>query len=599
VTTYRLFPATSGPASIAGSANPIVVGVVFAVKGGTAKWFRGYWWWVTATGMASTVKCALWSASPTAHGGSGDIVVPGSVVTSGALAPGWNFIPLSSPIQLAPSLDPGNSTTGSAYIAAIAPDGGFAATTSQFNSGDPYSGGIVSGPLAAYSGTTGSLPAPYSLGQGLYTTAGGDPSTSMPNQTDSSGDHATNFWVDVELDDENAGYAGSFRGLPGKGDANGSTGSDADVPYVGAVEGDLDVPCESNFVHCFVPNNASAAAGLPTAVGVWDIATQALVASIMSPSWTTESGGAVTIGTYGQWIKAAFDPGVIVAAGSYRIGVYNSNGAAGSWLAKDATTSYWSAGVGSNGITNGPLTFPDQSSAQPAAYYPGSGTGAAGGQPVFAYSGSFVFPDFTTGLNPAQNYWIDWEVTPVPSYSGTGDAAITLAATGTGTGHHAGTGSGALSLTASGAGSSARHGTSDAAVTLDATAAGTSARAGTGIAAVALAATATGVPHKAGTGVAMLALAGLGTVPPPPKPVGSWWGLDTILKESRQEFDAYWDRPPLDCPVCGQPLVNAPSTPAGSGVELYCNYAGDHQYHWPRDRDVPVRMDSGSSGGWS
>ncbi|MGH3402668.1 MAG: hypothetical protein ACRDRJ_09200 [Streptosporangiaceae bacterium] len=70
---------------------------------------------------------------------------------------------------------------------------------------------------------------------------------------------------------------------------------------------------------------------------------------------------------------------------------------------------------------------------------------------------------------------------------------------------------------------------------------------------------------------------------------GSWWGLDAVLKESREEFEAFVSRPPMACPVCGQPLVQAPATPSGSGVELYCNYAGDHQFYYPRDWHPPSR----------
>lgn len=74
---------------------------------------------------------------------------------------------------------------------------------------------------------------------------------------------------------------------------------------------------------------------------------------------------------------------------------------------------------------------------------------------------------------------------------------------------------------------------------------------------------------------------------------GGWWGLHSVFEQSRQEFDAYWSNPPVACPICGQPLVNAPSTKSGSGIELYCNYAGDHEFQYPRDWNPPVRLDSG------
>lgn len=72
-----------------------------------------------------------------------------------------------------------------------------------------------------------------------------------------------------------------------------------------------------------------------------------------------------------------------------------------------------------------------------------------------------------------------------------------------------------------------------------------------------------------------------------------WWGLHSVFEESRQEFDAYWSRPPADCPVCGEPLMPGPSTAAGAGVELYCRYGGGHEFIYPRDWHPPVRLDSG------
>ena len=74
-----------------------------------------------------------------------------------------------------------------------------------------------------------------------------------------------------------------------------------------------------------------------------------------------------------------------------------------------------------------------------------------------------------------------------------------------------------------------------------------------------------------------------------------WWGLHSVFEQSRQEFEAFISRPPLACPFCGEPLKQAPSTKSGSGIELYCDYAGDHQYRYPQDYQPPVRLDSGGS----
>lgn len=67
---------------------------------------------------------------------------------------------------------------------------------------------------------------------------------------------------------------------------------------------------------------------------------------------------------------------------------------------------------------------------------------------------------------------------------------------------------------------------------------------------------------------------------------GSWWTLDGIFKDSRFEFDAYVSRPPSACPDCGEPLINAPATKAGSGCQLYCKYDG---FQYPRDWITPSR----------
>jgi hypothetical protein len=72
---------------------------------------------------------------------------------------------------------------------------------------------------------------------------------------------------------------------------------------------------------------------------------------------------------------------------------------------------------------------------------------------------------------------------------------------------------------------------------------------------------------------------------------GSWWGLVSVLREDQQEFDAYWSRPPADCPRCGEPLSPPPNTPAGATMERYCRFDG---WQFPRDwvrstRPVPGR----------
>jgi hypothetical protein len=69
-------------------------------------------------------------------------------------------------------------------------------------------------------------------------------------------------------------------------------------------------------------------------------------------------------------------------------------------------------------------------------------------------------------------------------------------------------------------------------------------------------------------------------------PQGSWWGLSTVLRQSRQEFEAYASTPPVACPLDGTPLDNAPAVSSASGIELYCPYCG---WQYPRDWEFPER----------
>jgi hypothetical protein len=72
-------------------------------------------------------------------------------------------------------------------------------------------------------------------------------------------------------------------------------------------------------------------------------------------------------------------------------------------------------------------------------------------------------------------------------------------------------------------------------------------------------------------------------------PTGSWWGLVSVLRHNQQEFDWYRSTPPMACPNDGEPLINGPSTDAGTGVQLYCKYDG---WSYPRDWQPPVRPGS-------
>ena len=303
------------------------------------------------------------------------------------------------------------TTYSSCYIAAIGVNGSFPDTNNYWGTSDPGGSGITSGPLFAFAGIGTTVAPPYNLPQGCFSLAGSDPSVTMPNEASQT----DNFWVDVQVSSTGpANYHGTYRLWPNKADANAAINADSAVAYVVATEIDISTPVTANYIHYYIPPSAS---GLATRADIWNISTSTPVASITSPAWVTETGGTVTLGSTGQWVKAPFTPAVTIPAGQYRVSVYNSNGAAGGWNSNDFS-GYFTTGPGHNGLTWGPLTAPNQATAQLAGFYPGSGTGTTGGQPVFAYSGTDVYPDYTTGTNPGQNYWVDLEVTPAASGPG-------------------------------------------------------------------------------------------------------------------------------------------------------------------------------------
>lgn len=429
MTSYRLWPATDGPSTAVSYSGNFISGLVFGVSGG-GKWFEGYWWWVAPTGQSTApVKCALWSVIAPAVGG---MVVPGSVVTSGALTAGqWNYIPLPEPVQLAPSWDANATLNGSSYIAAVGCNGNFPDTNNYFAAGNPGGNGITNGPLIAYAansaGTTNV--APPGMANGVFATSGSDPSLIMPAGGSNNGD---SFWVDVQVTDQApAGYSGSYRLYPNKADANNVVTSDAAFNYTIATEVHLSESCTLDAVWYFRPNGASTMA---TRCDVWNIATGLSVASITSPVWLNSSGAAFANGPggIGTWAQAQFPDGVTLPAGSYRVSVYNANGTSdANWSAKDAFSDYFGEtfpGAGADGIDWGVINAPNWANASAGFLYGGDGSstppfGGGGAtphaQPVFAQgaSGEVAFPQLNApvgaGTNQTQNYFVDLEVTPV------------------------------------------------------------------------------------------------------------------------------------------------------------------------------------------
>ena len=190
-------------------------------------------------------------------------------------------------------------------------------------------------------------------------------------------------------------YSGSYRLWPNKYDASPTTSGDSAVNYVVATEVDLSQSCALNKIWYYSPPNTTQ---LATECGVWDISTRKLVATNDSPSWSGDAGSG--------WVSCAF-PGQILAAGKYRVAVYNGAAHPVDWSPKQLN--YWDSGVGQKGITNGPLSAPSLAAGLDGEHLSGIRSGTrpvrVRGRPPNQYPNLYV-----DGL--AQNYWVDMEVTP-------------------------------------------------------------------------------------------------------------------------------------------------------------------------------------------
>lgn len=366
--TYRLFPSTEGPVSPVSYSGPFIAGINISVTTGGC-WLAGYWWWVCPSGQSTAAQTfALWCLS----GADAGSLIAGGTVTSGTLTAGqWNYVPLSAPVPLA---------IGASYVAATGFSGSFPITNSQFGSGDPYSGGIMNGPLTAYSDASGSLPSPFNTDQGVFSVASTDPTTTMPGY----GSNSSNFWVDVQIT-TSAPAGASYRLWPDYPSVPGSVNSDTSG-YSLAAEFELTESCTLDNIWFY---SAPGAGALPTRCALWEVDSQSEVPGTdnSSPAWSGAAGSG--------WVSCSYS-GITLAAGDYKASVFYGGGS--EWYL--ATGGYWGpGGIGANGITTGPVTAPGSS----AATSPGQGTYNAG---------SWAYPQSYASGGNGENYWVDVEVTP-------------------------------------------------------------------------------------------------------------------------------------------------------------------------------------------
>ncbi len=419
----------NGPTTPVSYSGNFISGVGFMTLQGNC-WFEGYWHWVCPTGgLTAPQKFALWQINPLNF--TDTTLVPGSVVTSGALSTGWNYVALPMPILLSEI---------TRYIAATGINGAFpdsdtsgagTGAVDSFGAGG-HPNGIQNGPILAFADGNSSYGSSQyngggNIGQGLFTVGGTDPSATCPLGVSNS----ANFWIDIQVTTTTPnGYTGSYRAWPNKFYGDQFTTGDSAVDYVVGTEMRLNQSCAVNNIWYYSP---SGTAQLATRCDVWDEDTQAIVASNTSPTWSGIAGSG--------WVSCALT-GVTLPAGRYRVSVYNSAAVPDAWSAKQLYyfnigaayqfpgSAIQNAGPTFDGIRNGVMHVPGIYAASSTSPYTGSGApanfdqgGSTQGQAVFAVGPPNAYPDiYVKGLG--QTYWVDMEVTP--SGAATSTSALLL-----------------------------------------------------------------------------------------------------------------------------------------------------------------------------
>lgn len=435
MTSYRLWPATNGPATASAYplGNPFISGMVFMVT--AEAWFQGYWWWVCpAGGQATTpVKCALWQIDAS-QGVSSHHLVPGTVVTSGTLTAGqWNYIPLATPIPLSlggsQGATPQSAVTGSTvggaavYVAAVGCNGPFPDTNNYWGAGQTAPNGITNGPLSAYSDSGGGLPYPYPIdqsprAQGKFSTGGTDPALICPAATSGT----DNFWVDVQVSDFPGAPAGASLRLWPNFPFPATTPVGDNTKAMSGTAFTLSERAKLMKIWMFCPPGST---GLPSRCGIWNTDTKTLVAATdsgLSPAWLNSSGAAAAAGD--GWIYVDYSAGnIFLPAGNYATSFYD---AAGVIFYRDSFNYFFTGadpvggaavgGPGWNGVSwgGGILTAPAVAGGPQLVYDDSSGTHPGQGSYQPGPSG-WVYPgEFEASADWGETRWADVEIIPAP-----------------------------------------------------------------------------------------------------------------------------------------------------------------------------------------
>ena len=178
--------AANGPGASSSYSGSWLAGLAFKVTS-SGYYLQQYGYWRADSSQTAAPQFALWIQT-TATAGTYQAGTLTSM--SGATAGAWNYVSLATPFLL---------STGTVYKIVGGWSNNFSETKNQFGTAGAYIGGIVNGPLTVYSSTVsdgGTNAIPFGNAyQGVFSTAGTDPSANLPASTDSD----ANFWIDLVI----------------------------------------------------------------------------------------------------------------------------------------------------------------------------------------------------------------------------------------------------------------------------------------------------------------------------------------------------------------------------------------------------------------
>jgi hypothetical protein len=410
MSSYRLFAGTNGPDTPVdfGSGFEFVSAVGFEVTQPTI-YFEGYWWWVCGAEQSTAPQTfCLWQDTADLDLENEDgVVVEASVVKSGTFTAGqWNWVPLPEPIALSRYVS---------YRAATASPQYAPTTNGQFSQGGPYADGITSGPLFAFADASGnSSDVSYYQRNNCSWTEGTLDPTSVYAGGGSSG---FNVWLDVQVTDQPPDGA-TYRCWPNQ--PNPLYPPEYPLPYT--VSTQIAVSQSAQVVKLWFLSQTGNQV-LPSICGIWDAVTQQVVPGSVnsSPVWLLADASAATPGAGWCYCDYSATNVVLDANHNYRVatGMFTPNlvwysGAQGYWLNNGG--GYPSYGIGAaHGAGNGIIAC------VPCGLEPNPLSPCAQDA-----SGSWAFPNQVEV--DGDNYYIDLEVAPGGSNSGTSGAKVNSSA---------------------------------------------------------------------------------------------------------------------------------------------------------------------------